>query len=194
MVRGLLIEIKDWRTGERAGGIDPRDPNLKALGGPLWQCLDHEPKGDWEVRAVLDDRDLSKYEGKIILDDGSEAYNVADIPADATIMDVDGVIVLNSDAEINAVLDHIPDKIYTSGIDREKLITWAEKAGITPRSIEEEIREKVKSVAKKGHEITANKRKKAIEQIVFGHPVYAFIKKVHDSGCPYTWKEFIPKV
>jgi len=200
MVRGLLIEIKSWETGERAYGIDPRDPNLRALGGPLWQCLDHEPKGDWldhepkgdwEIRLVLDNRDLSGYEGKIILDDGSEVYHVADIPADATIVDVDGVIVLNSDAEINAVLDHLPDKIYGR---MEEVRAWAEKQGITPRSVEEEIREKVKSVAKKGHEITANKRKKPIEQIVFGHPMYAFIKKVHDSGCPHTWKATIPKV
>jgi len=193
-MKGLLVEIKNWETGERAYGIDPRDPNLKALGGPLWQCLDHEPKGDWEVRAVLDDRDLSGYEGRIILDDGSEVYHVADIPSDATIVDVDGVIVLNSSDEINTVLDHLPDKIYTGGIDREKLIMWAEKAGITPRSVEEEIRGKTSTIARTGHRRTAEKRKKPIEHVVFGHPVYAFLKKIHDSGCPHTWKEHIPKV
>jgi len=190
MVRGLLVEIKNWETGERAYGINPRDPNLKALGGSLWQCLDHEPKGDWEVRLVLDDRDL-RYEGRIILDDGSEVYNVADIPADATIIDVDGVIVLNSSDEINAVLDHLPEKIYGR---MEEVRAWAENQGITPRSVEEEIKAKVSSAAKAGHIKTAEKRKKALEHVTFGHPVYAFLKKIHDTGCLHTWKEQIPKV
>ena len=110
MVRGLLIEIKNWFTGERAYNINPRDPNLRAVGGPLWQSLDHEPKGDWEIRLVLDDRDLSKYEGKIILDDGSEVYHVSDIPSDATIVDVDGVVVLKDKDEINTAIDHLPEK------------------------------------------------------------------------------------
>jgi len=194
MVRALLIEIKSWLSGERAGGINPRDPNLKALGGSLWQVLDHEPKGDWEVRLVLDDRDLSQYQGKIILDTGDEVYSVADIPSDAAIVDVDGVIVLNSKEEINRVLDHIPDKIYVSGVDREKLMAWAETKGVTPRSVDEEIKARVKEAAMKGHHRVSQKRGKPLEHVVFGQPPYAFLKKIHDMGCPYTWRAIIPKV
>jgi len=194
MVRALLIEVKDWRTGERAYGINPRDPNLRALGGPLWQVLDHEPKGDWEVRLVLDDRDLSQYQGKIILDTGDEVYYASDIPRDATIVDVDGVIVLNSKEEINKVLDHIPDKIYVLGVDREKLMAWAASRDITPRSVYEEIRARVKEVAMKGHYRVSQKRGKPVEHVVFGQLPYAFIKKLYDMGCPYTWRATIPKV
>jgi len=194
MVRALLIEVKSWYTGERAFGVNPRDPNLRALGGPLWQVLDHEPKGDWEVRLVLDDRDLSGYTGRIILDDGSEVYSVADIPADATIVDVDGVIVLNSKEEINRVLDHIPDKIYVSGVDRERLIAWAVARGVTPRSVEDEIRARVKEAAMKGHYMVSQKRGRPVEHVVFGQPPYAFLKKLHDMGCPLTWKAVIPRV
>jgi len=194
MVRGLLIEVKSWITGERAYGINPRDPNLRALGGPLWQVLDHEPKGDWEVRLVLDDRDLSQYQGKIILDTGDEVYSVADIPSDATIVDVDGVIVLSSKEEINRVLDHIPDKIYVLGVDRERLFKWAEAKGVTMSNVEKEIRAKAHSVAKPGHNRIARKRSRPLEYIVFGQPPYAFLKKLHDMGCPYTWIAVIPKI
>ena len=194
MVRALLIEVRSWLTGERAYNINPRDPNLRTLGGALWQVLDHEPKGDWEVRLVLDNRDLSGYEGRIILDTGEEVYSASDIPRDATIVDVDGVIVLSSREEVNRVLDHIPDKIYTSGFDRERLMAWAEARGITPRSVDEEIRARVKEVAMKGHYRAAQRRGKPIEHIVFGQPPYAFIKKLYDVGCPYTWRAAIPKV
>jgi len=190
MVKGLLIEIKDWRTGERAGGIDPKDPNLRAIGASLWQCLDHEPKGDWEIRAVLDDRDLSHYTGKIILDDGSEVYSITDIPSDATIIDVDGVIVLNSDDEINAALDHLPDKFYGR---IEEIRAWCENQGITLKSVEEEMRTKSSS-AKAGFTRIAEKRKKPIEHVVFGQPSYAILKKAYDSGCPHISKAVIPKV
>jgi len=189
MVKGLLIET-DWKTGERAYGVNPKDPNLRAIGASLWQCLDHEPKGDWEIRAVLDHRDLSQYTGKIILDDGSEVYSIADIPSDLTIVDVDGVIVLSNNDEINTALSHLPDKIYGR---IEKVRTWCEKQGITPKSIEDEIKTKSLS-AKTGYIKIAKKRGKPTEHIVFGHPSYAFLKKAFDSSCPYTWKAQIPKV
>lgn len=194
MVRALLIEIKNWRTGERAYGINPRDPKLIALGGPLWQCLDYEPKGDWEIRLVLDDRPL-KYKGKIILDDGSEVYYVTDIPKDAKIVDIDGVIVLNNTDEINLVLNHLPDKIYTYGF-REAAERWAKKKGITLKTVEEEVKEESKKLIKekKGYVKTAEKRKKSVEQVGFGVLSYAFLKKLHDLGCPYTYKAQIPHV
>jgi len=192
MVRGLLIEIKDWFTGERAGGIDPRDPNLRALGGPLWQSLDHEPKGDWEIRLVLDDRDLSQYSGKIILDDGTEVASVAEIPDGAEIVDVEGVIVLNDEMEINKVLDHLPRKIYASRI--EKVEEWADAQGITVRAVEDEMKSQAPQVAKAGHQKVAQKRKRPLERIIFGHPRYAWFKKAHEAGCPYTREEPIPKL
>jgi len=173
MVRGLLIEIKDWRTGERAYGINPRDPNLRAIGGPLWQSLDHEPKGDWEIRAVLDDRDLSQYSGKIILDDGSEVYHVSDIPSDATIVDVDGVIVLNSKDEINAVVDHLPEK-YRLAVP----ITDLDKV-IQQYSLDLTVDT---SKAKRGHQRAAEKRKKPLEVILEGEPPYRALARLHKAN------------
>jgi len=191
MVRGLLVEIKNWITGERAYGINPKDPNLIALGGTLWQSLDHEPKGDFEIRIVKDNRDLSQYNGKIILDDGNEVYHVSDIPPDAEIIDVAGAVVLQDETEINLALDHIPDKIY----GRYELIeSWAIRNRITIRSVIEELKELTPHVAKDGHKKVSDKRKKPLEHILFGHPIYAFIKYVHEKGCPYTWKESIPRV
>ena len=170
MVRGLLIEIKNWRTGERAGGINPRDPNLRAIGGPLWQSLDHEPKGDWEIRLVLDDRDLSNYEGKIILDDGSEVYHVSDIPEDETIVDVDGVIVLNSKDEINAVVDHLPEK-YRLAVPITDLnqIIQQYSLDLTVDT----------SKAKRGHQRVAEKRKRPLEVILEGEPPYRALARLH---------------
>jgi len=165
MVRGLLIEIKNWFTGERAYNINPRDPNLRAVGGPLWQSLDHEPKGDWEIRLVLDDRDLSKYEGKIILDDGSEVYHVSDIPSDATIVDVDGVVVLKDKDEINTAIDHLPEKyrftLPFTATDLNKLIEQY--------SIDLSVDT---SKAKLGHQLVAKKRKRPLDIVLEGDIPY----------------------
>ena len=191
MVRGLLIEIKNWLTGERAYSINVRDTKLPALGGSPWQCLDHEPKGDWEVRVVLDDRDLSKYSGRILLDDGSEVYYVKDIPSDAEIIDVEGVIVLNDETEINMVLDNLPDKIFGHN---EYMLAWANRNGVTLRSVEEEIKVNALQVARKGHIKAKDRRKKCIDHIVFGDVRYAFGKKLYDLGCPHTVKQHIPKL
>jgi len=165
MIRGLLIEIKDWRTGERAYNINPRDPKLRALGGSLWQSLDHEPKGDWEIRLVLDDRDLSKYEGKIILDDGSEVYNVADIPSDATIVDVDGVIVLKDKDEINTAIDHLPEKYrFTLPLAVTDLNKIIEQYSI---DLSVDI-----SKARTGYQLVAKKRNKPLEIVLEGDIPY----------------------
>jgi len=54
--RYVALKIKvDFETGERAGGIDPRDPNLYALAQNL--------EDGYEIRLVLDDRDISIYQG-----------------------------------------------------------------------------------------------------------------------------------
>jgi len=202
MTKALLIEIKNWTTGERAGGIDPRDRNLVAMGGSLWQVLGHEPKGDWEIRVVKDDRDLSGYdEGRLILDDGSVVYHVADVPADAEILDVEGVVVLEDESEINAALDHIPPKIRGNNVNSINSVRgWAESRGITPRSVEEEIAAVVKGEStalpapRPGHAAVAKRRRRAVEQVVFGHPVYAFTKRLYDEGCPHLYREPIPKI
>ena len=185
MVRGLLIEIKDWRTGERAGGINPRDPNLRAIGGSLWQSLDHEPKGDWEIRLVLDNRDLSGYEGKIILDDGSEVYHVTDIPQDATIVDVDGVIVLNSKDEINAVVDHLPEKYrFAVPITDLNQIIQQYSLDLTVDT----------SKAKRGHKRTAEKRKKPLEVILEGEVSYRVLDRLHKKNSRIVYAVRKPKL
>lgn len=82
MERALLIEF-DPNTGERAGGINPKDPNLFCYG---WQDLDSIPAR--EIRLVKDDRDLGLY---------------ADTP---------GVKVLEGKDEINAAIDQIKPERY----------------------------------------------------------------------------------
>lgn len=56
-MNGLLIEF-NLNTGIRAGNINPRDPKLQCHG---WQDLESMPAR--EVRVILDDRDISQYEG-----------------------------------------------------------------------------------------------------------------------------------
>jgi hypothetical protein len=79
MQRALLIEF-DLSTGKRAGDISPKDPKLPCYG---WQDLDSEPAK--ELRLVMDDRDLSIYEG------------------------VPGVTILDNPGKINqAIRDNFP--------------------------------------------------------------------------------------
>ena len=58
MRKALMIE---WNplTGERAGGIDPKDPGLHCYG---WQDMERDPA--IEIRLITDDRDVSQYQGK----------------------------------------------------------------------------------------------------------------------------------
>lgn len=52
--RYVALKIKvDFKSGERAGGINPRDPGL--------YCLAQNLEDGWEIRLVLDDRDISVY-------------------------------------------------------------------------------------------------------------------------------------
>jgi hypothetical protein len=81
-MKALLIEW-DPNTGERAGGINPRDKNLFCKG---WQNMDVLPAV--ELRLVMDDRDMQRYEG------------------------VDGVAVLIGKDMINTAIDaNFPSKI-----------------------------------------------------------------------------------
>ena len=73
MQRALLVEV-DYQTGERAGGVDPRDENLQCY---EWQSLPSDDGPDEELRLVEDDRDLTQYatvDGVTVLE-GKEAIN-----------------------------------------------------------------------------------------------------------------------
>jgi len=81
--RALLIEFNS-STGDRAGGISPRDPKLRCYG---WQNLESEPNK--EIRLVEDDRDLSRYEG------------------------IPGGTILSGETEINQAIDTIVPERYS---------------------------------------------------------------------------------
>lgn len=54
--RYVALKIKvDFESGKRAGDIDPRDPGL--------YCLAQNLEDGYEIRLVLDDRDISTYQG-----------------------------------------------------------------------------------------------------------------------------------
>jgi len=50
---GLKIKV-NFTTGERAGGINPRDPNLVCLG---WQNLED----GWELRLIVNEEKIDEY-------------------------------------------------------------------------------------------------------------------------------------
>ena len=71
-MKAIRVKV-NFTTGERAGGINPRDKNLRC--SPLWQNLE----AGVEIRAVLDG-DVSRYaalEGVEILD-GEAAIDAAE--------------------------------------------------------------------------------------------------------------------
>jgi len=52
--RFVALKIKvDFKSGKRAGGINPRDPNLYTLAQNL--------EDGYEIRLVLDDKDIEQY-------------------------------------------------------------------------------------------------------------------------------------
>jgi len=54
--RYVALKIKvDFRSGKRAGEIDPLDPGL--------YCLAQDLEDGYEIRLVLDDRDITAYRG-----------------------------------------------------------------------------------------------------------------------------------
>lgn len=54
LTKFVALKIKvNFQTGERAGGINPRDPNLYTLAQNL--------EDGYEIRLVLDDRDIEQY-------------------------------------------------------------------------------------------------------------------------------------
>ena len=99
-MKALLIEV-DFRTGKRAGGINPKDPKLQCYG---WQDLESKPGR--ESRIVEDDRDLSQYKG------------------------VSGVTILNGEKTINkAIVANIPVKYAVK--DKELLLAHLKEKGVS---------------------------------------------------------------
>ncbi len=99
-MKALLIEV-DFKTGKRAGGVNPRDPKLQCYG---WQDTESEPGK--EIRIVEDDRDLSVYKGG------------------------PGVTILNGEKAINeAITANIPTKYAVK--DKELLLAHLKEKGIS---------------------------------------------------------------
>lgn len=95
-MRAIKIQV-NFNTGERAGGIDPRDENLQAYGGSKWQKM--EGTNNYEIRLVQDDRDLSQYES------------------------VDGVTVLRGRQEIEQAIQQLErDKPTQWATDKEAVL------------------------------------------------------------------------
>jgi hypothetical protein len=71
MIYGLLIDV-DFSTGNRAGGIDPRDKNL--VGSQGWQSLERGK----EVRVILDGNPepFRRLPGVVVLN-GDDAIDTA---------------------------------------------------------------------------------------------------------------------
>jgi len=68
--KALKIKV-NFQTGERAGGIDPRDRGL--LCDPTWQNIDEGV----EIRLITDDRDVERYQNipGVEVIEGKEAIN-----------------------------------------------------------------------------------------------------------------------
>ena len=68
--KGIKIKV-NFQTGERAGGIDPRDRGL--LCDPTWQNIDEGV----EIRLITDDRDVERYQNipGVEVIEGKEAIN-----------------------------------------------------------------------------------------------------------------------
>ena len=99
-MKALLIQV-DFTSGDRAGGINPRDPGLR--GNPLWQDLEGKPGK--EIRLIMDQRETKPYEG------------------------VKGVTVLDGTEAINqAIVEHFPPKAVV--VDMTLLLAHAKEKGL----------------------------------------------------------------
>jgi len=103
----LLIEF-DLYTGERAGGINPKDPGLRCYG---WQDLESVPAK--EIRLVVDGRDVSQYEGipGITVLKGKDAINMA----------IDSLNLERYDVDNNILFDL---SLKALGIDLSLYLGW----------------------------------------------------------------------
>ncbi|GAG55712.1 unnamed protein product, partial [marine sediment metagenome] len=112
----------DFRTGKRAGDINPRDPKLQCYG---WQDLESKPGR--EIRVVEDDRDLSVYKGVagVTILDGEEAINeaiVANIPVKYAVKDKELLLAhlkeksISLDTFAGKTLQDAAKELYTQGL------------------------------------------------------------------------------
>jgi len=120
-MRALLIEV-DFKTGKRAGGINPKDPKLQCYG---WQDLENSPGR--EIRVVEDDRDLSslkRVKGVTILD-GEVAINkaiTAIVPVKYVVKDKELLLAhmkekgISLDAFAGKTLQDAAKELYTQGL------------------------------------------------------------------------------
>jgi len=98
-MKALLIKF-NLSTGERAGGIDPRDKQLFCNG---WQKLNHEdPEESYEIRLIKDARDMTQYEN------------------------IEGVVILNGKESINKKIEEIVEVKYSIS-DKDLLLRILEK-------------------------------------------------------------------
>jgi len=137
----LIIGIKSWTTGQRPDGIDNddiRNGNLICEAGSMHQRLDSEDYGDFEIRKVMDDRDISQYDswtlhfadGSTLNDaDGREAI-VGAVQDSKQPTDLDGVIPVSA-SEVDLVNNLIKKALPTQYHgNRESVKKWAEKEGV----------------------------------------------------------------
>lgn len=115
-MKALLIEF-DMERGKRAGDISPRDSGLKCYG---WQDIENRPAK--EIRLIEDDRDTGQYKG------------------------IEGVTILQSDAEIEATIEReipkrysIEDEMLFQMSVNEKGIKLARFAGKSRETIAKEL-------------------------------------------------------
>lgn len=167
----LIIGIDNWTTGSRPDSIsndDIRDGNLVSPGGQLHQRLDHESKGNFEVRLVKDGRDISQYEGSWTLhfadgtthDSGSwksaisRAFN-----SGKGLVDVDGVIPIPAeDRDVaNAIISNALPVQYRG--DHDTVQSWAAENSVS---------------------LPAGRREA--------------LQAAYDEGCPYVTKVEPPEV
>ncbi len=120
-MKALLIEV-DFRTGKRAGGINPRDPKLQCYG---WQDLEGE--SGCEIRIVEDDRDLSQYKGVagVTILDGKTAINeaiTANIPVKYAVKDKELLLAhlkekgISLDTFASKTLQDKAEELYAQGL------------------------------------------------------------------------------
>ena len=120
-MKALLIEV-DFKTGKRAGGINPRDPKLQCYG---WQ--DTESELGKEIRIVEDDRDLSQYKGVkgVTILDGEIAINkaiTANIPVKYAVKDEELLLAhlkekgISLDAFAGKTLDMAAKELHAQGL------------------------------------------------------------------------------
>jgi len=127
-------------------------------------------------------------QGKLILYYGSEVYSVSDVPSDATVVDVEGVVVLKGEEEINRAVDFIPDKYGSILPDIYTLYNLAKnKFGIDPLKVEypEVI---------SGYELCAKRRRRELDIVVEGDIPYRLHARLYKHDPVLVRKIPKPKV